>query len=149
MLHRLCKPPSISLNFSLATVLLRRSVYRVNLNTEIYNSNIEHSSFRAWTTRVSNPVCSPCFSFSASVSNQIAAFAYWWSPLVSMNFTSTPRVPQSSFELYFLISIKTLRIKLKIWNLINNLINRLNTLYAQSLRITLVSPVLPRLLARS
>src|SRR5258707_5053471 len=34
-----------------------------------------HSSFTAWTTRVSNPVCSPRFRTSASVSAQVSAFA--------------------------------------------------------------------------
>uniref|UniRef100_A0A2P2KVW2 Uncharacterized protein n=1 Tax=Rhizophora mucronata TaxID=61149 RepID=A0A2P2KVW2_RHIMU len=34
-----------------------------------------HSSFTAWTTRVSNPVCSPRFRASASVMVQLAAFA--------------------------------------------------------------------------
>src|SRR4030095_9949614 len=34
-----------------------------------------HSSFTAWTTRVSNPVCSPRFRASASITGQIAAFA--------------------------------------------------------------------------
>ena len=34
-----------------------------------------YSSFTAWTTRVSNPVCSPRFRASASVSVQQAAFA--------------------------------------------------------------------------
>ena len=34
-----------------------------------------YSSFRAWTTRVSNPVCSPRFRASVSVSVQKAAFA--------------------------------------------------------------------------
>src|SRR5205814_6485297 len=34
-----------------------------------------HSAFTAWTTRVSNPVCSPRFRVSASVSVQVAAFA--------------------------------------------------------------------------
>ncbi len=33
------------------------------------------SSFTAWTTRVSNPVCYPCFRASASVADQRAAFA--------------------------------------------------------------------------
>ena len=33
------------------------------------------SSFTAWTTRVSNPVCSPRFRASASVSSSPAAFA--------------------------------------------------------------------------
>ena len=34
-----------------------------------------YSSFTAWTTRVSNPVCSPRFRASASVTVQQAAFA--------------------------------------------------------------------------
>src|SRR5450756_3049031 len=34
-----------------------------------------HSTFTAWTTRVSNPVCSPRFRSSASVSAQRPAFA--------------------------------------------------------------------------
>src|SRR5665811_1876703 len=34
-----------------------------------------HSSFTAWTTRVSNPVCSPRFRVSASVPSQRPAFA--------------------------------------------------------------------------
>src|SRR5580704_12888321 len=34
-----------------------------------------HSSFTAWTTRVSNPVCSPRFRSSASVLAQTTAFA--------------------------------------------------------------------------
>src|SRR5881227_3020547 len=34
-----------------------------------------HPSFTAWTTRVSNPVCSPRFRVSASVPSQSAAFA--------------------------------------------------------------------------
>src|ERR1700741_1966249 len=34
-----------------------------------------HPSFTAWTTRVSNPVCSPRFRVSASVPSQRAAFA--------------------------------------------------------------------------
>ena len=38
-------------------------------------SDIEYPSFRAWTTRVSNPVCSPRFRVSASVSVQKVAFA--------------------------------------------------------------------------
>ena len=34
-----------------------------------------YSSFTAWTTRVSNPVCSPRFRASASLPVQKAAFA--------------------------------------------------------------------------
>ena len=76
MLHRLCGPPSISLSFSLATVLPRRGAYRVSLVTAGVNTRgNEHPTFTAWTTRVSNPVCYPRFRVSASVIVQVAAFA--------------------------------------------------------------------------
>ncbi len=67
MLHRLCEPPSIHLSFSLATVLPRRYTYRFYYDR--YNVKIapvQCTSFTAWTTRVSNPVCSPRFRASAS-----------------------------------------------------------------------------------
>ena len=76
MLHRLCEPPSIPLSFSLATVLPRRIAYRVSFGTAgLGTCHTKQSSFRARTTRVSNPVCSPSFRASASVSVQVAAFA--------------------------------------------------------------------------
>ena len=40
---------------------------------------IQHPSFRAWTTRVSNPVRYPRFRPSVSVPSQLAAFAHWCS----------------------------------------------------------------------
>ena len=42
---------------------------------DLYIANSEYSSFTVWTTRVSNPVCSPHFRASASVKAQQAAFA--------------------------------------------------------------------------
>src|ERR1700716_4686237 len=76
MLHRLCGPPSIPLSFSLATVLPRRIAYRVSYGTiGLGTDHTKQSSFRARTTRVSNPVCSPSFRASASVVVQCAAFA--------------------------------------------------------------------------
>src|SRR6266704_1569081 len=76
MLHRLCGPPSIPLSFSLATVLPRRIAYRVSCGTAgLGTGYTKQSSFRARTTRVSNPVCSPSFRASASDSVQVAAFA--------------------------------------------------------------------------
>src|SRR6476659_6112502 len=76
MLHRLCGPPSIPLSFSLATVLPRRIAYRVSCGTAgLGTCYTKQSSFRARTTRVSNPVCSPSFRASASVMVQCAAFA--------------------------------------------------------------------------
>ena len=76
MLHRLCGPPSIPLSFSLAAVVPRRSTYRVSFDTEGTKSpHIKLTTFTAWTTRVSNPVCYPRFRLSESVSVQQAAFA--------------------------------------------------------------------------
>ncbi len=72
----LVRAPSIPLSFSLATVLPRRNTYRVSYGTAGVNSHhTKCSSFTAWTTRVSNPVCSPHFRASASVTVQVAAFA--------------------------------------------------------------------------
>src|SRR5471030_592610 len=68
MLHRLCGPPSIPLSFSLATVLPRRIAYRVSFGTlGLGTQHTKQSSFRARTTRVSNPVCSPSFRASGCV----------------------------------------------------------------------------------
>ncbi len=76
MLLRLCGPPSISLSFNLANVLPRRYTYRFRYGTErVKSPHTKCTQFRAWTTRVSNPVCSPRFRASASVAFQRAAFA--------------------------------------------------------------------------
>ena len=67
MLHCLCGSPSILLSFTLASVLPRRHTYRVSFDTaRVEPSYIKYTSFTARTTRVSNPVCSPCFRASAS-----------------------------------------------------------------------------------
>ncbi len=72
----LVRAPSIPLSFSLATVLPRRIAYRVSCGTTgLGTRHTKQSSFRARTTRVSNPVCSPSFRASASVVVQCAAFA--------------------------------------------------------------------------
>src|SRR5690606_40695356 len=47
----------------------------LSLGRLLYIANIESSSFRAWTTRVSNPVRSPRFRASASIMFEEAAFA--------------------------------------------------------------------------
>ncbi len=75
MLHRLCGSPSIPLSFNLATILPRRNTYRVSYGTRVLrNPHTKYSSFRARTTGVSNPVCSPSFRASASVSVQQPTF---------------------------------------------------------------------------
>ena len=47
----------------------------ISLSHRLCIADNELSSFTAWTTRVSNPVCSPRFRASMSVSIQQAAFA--------------------------------------------------------------------------
>ncbi len=75
ILHRLCRPPSISLSFNLATVLPRRHIYRVSYATNgVDSAHSKYAPFRARTTRVSNPVRSP--SFRASVSGVVQGLAF-------------------------------------------------------------------------
>ena len=96
MLHRLCGPPSIPLSFSLATVLPRRIVYRVSFDTAgLGTCYIKQSSFRARTTRVSNPVCSPSFRASASVMSSEPLSPQVFLP-ISTHFTATPEIPLTS-----------------------------------------------------
>ena len=76
MFLRLCGPPSIPLSFTVAGVLPRWNTYRFRLATQqSLLPDSEYSSFTAWTTRVSNPVRSPRFRASASVTAWDAAFA--------------------------------------------------------------------------
>ena len=48
---------------------------RLLRHRSLYGPDTWYSSFTAWTTRVSNPVCSPRFRASVSVTVQKAAFA--------------------------------------------------------------------------
>ncbi len=48
---------------------------RLRRHRSLYGPDTQYSSFTAWTTRVSNPVCSPRFRASVSVTVQQAAFA--------------------------------------------------------------------------
>ena len=59
---RFVSGPVNSLSFILANVLLRRSTYCVNCSIRFDSQRLVLSSFTAWTTRVSNPICSPRFS---------------------------------------------------------------------------------------
>ena len=64
-----------------------------------------YSSFTAWTTRVSNPVCSPRFRASASVTVQQAAFATGVPPNIyafhryTRNSTCLSRTPADQFQM--------------------------------------------------
>src|SRR6476620_1120351 len=75
-LRCLCGPPSIPLSFNLAAVLPRRSTHHVSCGAEgVDPPGTWWTSFRAGTTRVSNPVRSPSFRASASGVVQGAAYA--------------------------------------------------------------------------
>ncbi len=76
MFLRLCGPPSIPLSFTVAGVLPRWNAYRFRCAPQgQIPPDSKHSSFTAWTTRVSNPVRYPRFRASASVWGRHAAFA--------------------------------------------------------------------------
>ena len=76
MFLRLCGPPSLPLSCTVAGVLPRWNPSRFRLATQHpFVPDSEYSSFTAWTTRVSNPVRSPRFRASASVTTWKAAFA--------------------------------------------------------------------------
>src|SRR5213594_2561872 len=104
MLHRLCEPPSIPLSFSLATILPRRGTSRFPCDREpIGEPPTQCPSFTARTTGVSNPVRSPGFRVSASVTRQDTAFAFGVPPdLYAFHHStrnsvslSSPQVPPS------------------------------------------------------
>src|ERR1700745_1669245 len=126
MLHRLCGPPSIPLSFSLATVLPRRIAYRVSCGTiGLGTDHTKQSSFRARTTRVSNPVCSPSFRPSASVVIQRAAFA----SDVPTDIYAFHRYTRNSTRLSHSSFVSSLWVKPRDFTI--DLLHRLRTLYAQ------------------
>ena len=69
----------------------------LSLSHRLCIADNELSSFTAWTTRVSNPVCSPRFRASASVKAQQAAFATGVPP----NIYAFHRYTRNSACLYF------------------------------------------------
>src|SRR5207245_2554757 len=72
----LVRAPVNSFEFQPCDRTPRRDAYRVSYGTAgLGTGYTKHPSFRARTTRVSNPVCSPSFRASASVVVQCAAFA--------------------------------------------------------------------------
>ena len=146
MLHRLCGPPSIHLSFNLATVLPRRSTYRVSYPLIISNNHSSKStSFTAWTTRVSNPVCSPRFRTSASVLIQKAAFATGVPP-ISTHFTATPEILHPLSYSSWPVRCNS---QVEPGAFTSNLSNRLRALLRPVIPINACTSVLPRLLARS
>ena len=88
----------------------------------------QHSSFTAWTTRVSNPICSPRFRASASVSVQVAAFATGVPPYIyafyryTWNSTTLSSTPAIQYPWLYGVEPHAFTM---------NLNGRLRTLYAQ------------------
>ncbi len=111
-----------------------------------YPPSVQFSSFTAWTTRVSNPVCSPRFRSSASVLTQTAAFAIGVLPDLYA-FHRYTGIPRSSVTLQSVST--TCRSQVEPGAFTTDITNRLRALYAQYFRLTLAPSVLPRLLARS
>jgi hypothetical protein len=148
MLHRLCGPPSIPLSFNLAIVLPRRDTSRVSYGTPPPNGGETPSIHRL---RLGLPGYLIPFAPLAFVSECQFRPSRVLSPLVffpiSTHFTATPGIPSAStvlktFSFYCLSRVEP-------WDLTADLKIHLQTLYAQSIRITLAPSVLPRLLAQS
>ncbi len=96
------------------------------LNSKL--SNGWHPSFTAWTTRVSNPVCSPRFRTSASVPDQLAAFATGvLANIYEFHLYTRSSTTSSGLEIP---SIKG-RSKVEPWDFTSDLRIRLRALYAQ------------------
>ena len=99
-----------------------------------------------WTTRVSNPVCSPHFRASASVKAQLAAFATGVPP----NIYAFHRYTRNSANLYFTQDLQfQAPLPVEPIYFTPDLPARLRSLYTQYFRTTLATYVLPPLLARS
>ncbi len=129
ILHRLCRPPSISLSFNLATVLPRRHIYRVGYATKgVESFYSKYAPFTARTTRVSNPVC--CLAFvpqCQGLSRDSPSPPVFLS--ISTHFTATPRIPvplptlqPNSIQCHFRVELE---------DFTSDLPDHLRTLYAQ------------------
>ena len=125
MLHRLCGPPSIPLSFNLAVVLPRWITYRFRLNTQSCNRT---SSYH----RLQRGLPGYLILFATHAFVPQRQFRYSNMPpqsvfyVISMNFTSTLRIPATSNE-FKSISINRLT-TVKLLPLTTDLINRLRTL---------------------
>ena len=147
MLHRLCGSPSIPLSFILANVLPRWNTYCVCCGTEqlccptpsihrlrrglpVYLILFAPHAFEPQCQLQSSKPPSPLVFFLISTHSTATLGIPLTSPaLKSCSLSSSAVVEQRNFT--------------------TNLQNHLRTLYAQSFRTTLVTYVLPRLLARS
>ncbi len=125
ILHRLCRPPSISLSFNLATVLPRRHIYRVSFATKGVDSFYsKYAPFTARTTRVAPLAFVPqCQELSRDSPSPLVFL------LISTHFTATPRIPvppptlqPNSIQCHF---------RVELGDFTPDLPDHLRTLYAQ------------------
>ncbi|PVH66381.1 hypothetical protein PAHAL_1G230400 [Panicum hallii] len=147
MLHRLCGPPSIPLSFILTNVLPRRILNA--LATALHGSSRTAPSIQRLRLGLLGSLIP--FAPLAFVSQCQCRSSRVLSPLVffsiSMHFTTPPEIPSAPTVLQ-LGSFHRLS-RVEPWDLTADLKSHLQTLYAQSFRITLASSVLPWLLAQS
>ena len=147
MLHRLCGSPSIPLSFSLAAVLLRRRAYRVSLGHWGRLKSPTPSTHRlgrglpGYLIRFAPHAFVSERQDTPSILPSLLAFYR-----VSTDFTPTHDIPDAS-EYLNPAGFKHGR-RVKLCDFMPDLMGRLQTLYAQSFRVTLAPPVLPRLLAQ-
>ncbi len=147
MLHRLCGPPSIPLSFSLAAVLPRRVTQCVSYGAE----GVDPPTPSDHRLRPGLPGYLIPFDPLAFASQCQEQSREPPSPrvflLISTHFTATPAIPLSSpalknrsFGGHSPVEREAFTADIR---------SHLHALYAQSIRTTLASSVLPRLLARS
>jgi hypothetical protein len=148
-LRCLCGPPSIPLSFKLALVVPRRNTYRVSWGTRRtkiarpmpsihrlrrglpgYLIRFAPHAFAPERQQLASPLVSP-----------------WVFLPISTHFTTTPAIPWTSP----MLESRRMgwRLAVKPPGFTPHARDRLRALYAQSIRTTLGSSVLPRLLAQS
>ncbi len=147
MLHRLCEPPSIPLGFSLAAVLPRRGTYCVSYGRKIVgilllSAHRLRLGLQGYLIPFATLAFAPQRQLWARESLSPPAFL-----LISTHFTAPPRVPLSppTLEQHSIGSTSPV----EPGDFTTDLRYRLRALYAQWIRTTLATSVLPRLLAQS
>eukprot|EP00828_Plagiopyla_frontata_P016025 TRINITY_DN2081_c0_g1_i8.p1 TRINITY_DN2081_c0_g1~~TRINITY_DN2081_c0_g1_i8.p1 ORF type:complete len:214 (+),score=-27.92 TRINITY_DN2081_c0_g1_i8:145-786(+) len=146
MLHRLCGPPSIPLSFTLASILPRRCTYRVSFGTDPNGPTPSAHRLRrglpGYLILFAPHAFAPQRQFIARSSPSPPVFF-----LISTDFTPTPGILTSPLKLQLASSQRVPPVEPRYFT--PSLTGRLRALYAQQIRTTLATYVLPRLLARN
>ena len=147
MLHRLCGSPSIPLSFILANVLPRWNTYCVSCGTDVQCTPTPsihrlQRGLPGYLILFAPHAFVPQRQLRPSTSLSPPVFL-----LISTHSTATLGIPRTPAALKQISFGSSSGVKPRYYA--TNLTRRLRTLYAQSFRTTLVTYVLPRLLARS